>query len=214
MHHSNARRWSRRAVLEVGARLAGPLAILAAGSVSGAAVGPLASGAGAQVLPPTPECREPGDPTPSQTEGPFFKPNSPERQSLLTPEVSGRRLIVTGFVLSRTCQPVAGVLVDFWQADAAGQYDNAGYRLRGHQFTDAAGRYQLETIVPGLYAGRTRHLHVRVQAPNQRVLTTQLYFPDEPRNRNDGLFNPALTMSLADSPDGQAGAFNFVLNQV
>jgi len=63
---------------------------------------------------------------------------------------------------------------------------NTGYRLRGHQFTDEAGRYALETVVPGLYPGRTRHLHVKVQAPNQPVLTTQLYFPGQPSNATDG----------------------------
>ena len=39
---------------------------------------------------------------------------------------------ITGQVLSTSCQPVAQALVDFWQADNAGQHDNSGYRLRGH----------------------------------------------------------------------------------
>jgi hypothetical protein len=43
------------------------------------------------------------------------------------------------------------------------------------------------------------------------VLTTQLYFPDEPDNRRDGIYNPALEMAVSDTPDGKAGAFNFVL---
>ena len=85
-------------------------------------------------------------------------------------------------------------LVDFWQADDRGQYDNTGYRLRGHQFTDDTGHYRLETIVPGLYSGRTRHIHVKVQAPNQPVLTTQLYFHGEPANQRDFIFNPDLVM--------------------
>ncbi|MGH3322486.1 MAG: hypothetical protein ACRDN9_20380, partial [Streptosporangiaceae bacterium] len=46
------------------------------------------------------------------------------------------------------------------------------------------------TIVPGLYPGRTRHVHVKAQAPYEPILTTQLYFPGEPRNRTDPLFNP------------------------
>ena len=64
-----------------------------------------------------------------------------------------------------------------------GNYDNVGFRLRGHQFTDAEGRYPLQTIVPGLYPGRTRHIHVKVQAPNGPILTTQLYFPNERATR-------------------------------
>ena len=105
---------------------------------------------------------------------------------------------------------MARALLDFWQADDRGVYDNTGYRLRGHQFTDEQGRYRLETIVPALYTGRTRHIHVKVQAPNQPVLTTQLYFPGEPRNNGDSLFNPALLLAVQDAPDGKAATFTFV----
>jgi protocatechuate 3,4-dioxygenase beta subunit len=126
--------------------------------------------------------------------------------------MAGTRLTVSGRVLTRDCRPVAAALLDFWQADAAGAYVNAGYRLRGHQFTDEVGRYALETVVPGLYPGRTRHLHVKVQAPNQPALTTQLYFPREARNARDGLFHTALLMAIEDTADGQAGTFDFVLN--
>ena len=103
-------------------------------------------------------------------------------------------------------------LLDFWQADDAGAYDNAGYRLRGHQFADDQGRYSLETIVPGLYPGRTRHIHVKVQAPNQPMLTTQLYFPGEPSNDRDSIFNSALLMDVRDDTAGKVGVFNFVLS--
>src|SRR5205823_8563378 len=123
----------------------------------------------------------------------------------------GTRIVVTGSVLTTDCRPIAGALVDFWQADDRGVYDNAGYRLRGHQFADEAGRYLLETIVPGLYPGRTRHFHVKVQAPNQPVLTTQLFFPGEPRNASDSIFSPRLLLSVQDADDGKAGTFNFVL---
>lgn len=163
-----------------------------------------------QALPPTPACGDDA-PTPSQTEGPYFTPNSPQRASLLEPGVGGTRLVVSGFVLTTDCKPVARALLDFWQADERGQYDNVGYRLRGHQFTDDAGRYRLETIVPGLYPARTRHIHVKVQAPNQPVLTTQLYFAGEPRNASDGLFRPALAMEAQDSGEGKEAMFTFVL---
>jgi protocatechuate 3,4-dioxygenase beta subunit len=160
---------------------------------------------------PTPACTEPEAVTPRQTEGPYYKRSSPQRTSLLEPSPTGTPLSLTGFVLSRRCQPLARVLLDFWQADGQGQYDNQGSRYRGHQFTDEAGRYHLETIVPGLYSGRTRHIHVKVQAPNRPVLTTQLYFPGEPRNARDRLFNPALLLVVQDTADAKAGHFNFVL---
>jgi protocatechuate 3,4-dioxygenase beta subunit len=159
---------------------------------------------------PTPAC---GDDhvTPYQMEGPFFKPESPRRASLLEPGLTGKTIVVSGSVLWLDCRPVAGALVDFWQADDAGQYDNRGYRLRGHQLTDDAGRYRLETIVPGLYPGRTRHIHVKVQAPGQPVLTTQLYFPDEPQNARDFIFDPELLLQPGSRGDATA-AFDFVLD--
>src|SRR5439155_4296235 len=131
----------------------------------------------AQASAPAPDCSGPVALTPSMTEGPYFKANSPERTSLIEPGTAGTRLTITGYVLTTDCKPIAHALLEFWQADASGQYDNAGYKLRGHQFTDEAGRCQLETIMPGLYPGRTLHIHVKVQAPNGPVLTTQLFFP-------------------------------------
>jgi protocatechuate 3,4-dioxygenase beta subunit len=99
-------------------------------------------------------------------------------------------------VLGTDCKPLAGALLDFWHADQHGEYDNAGFGFRGHQFTDAEGRYRLETIVPGEYPGRTRHIHAKVQASGGSVLTTQLYFPNEPANARDGLFEPKLVMKV------------------
>ena len=166
------------------------------------------SGLAAEELKPTRACDD-HDATPRQMEGPFFKPRSPERKSLLESAVQGARILVTGQVLSTRCQPVPGALLDFWQCDSKGDYDNRGNTLRGHQFTDAEGRYRLETILPGLYPGRTRHIHVKVQAPNKPILTTQLYFPNEPQNANDFLFRPELLIVTGDAQS--AGRFDFVL---
>lgn len=166
----------------------------------------------APALPPTPACTDDDDVTPRQTEGPFYKPRSPERTSLLEPGSTGTPIVLTGYVLSRRCQPIARALLDFWHADDRGQYDNQGSRFRGHQFTDEAGRYHLETIVPGLYPGRTRHFHVKVQAPNRPILTTQLYFPAEPHNARDRIFNSALLMAIQDTADGKVGMFHFILD--
>ena len=160
-------------------------------------------------LRPTPSCGT--EPTPHQTEGPYFKTASPRRASLRDPGMPGTKLVVGGRVLSTACKPIVGALIDVWHADARGEYDNRGFTLRGHEFADGAGRYEFETIVPGLYPGRTRHIHVKVQAPGQPVLTTQLYFPGEPQNRRDGLFEQALLLSAEDASDGKAARFDFVL---
>jgi protocatechuate 3,4-dioxygenase beta subunit len=168
------------------------------------------------LLAPTPACDDGDDaePTIRQTEGPYFTPNSPERQSIIEAGVVGTPLIVTGKVLTRRCRPVANALVDVWQADGDGEYDNAGFRLRGHQFTNADGTFRLVTVVPGLYPGRTRHIHVKVQARGERVLTTQLYFPGEQRNARDRIYDPSLLMTLAGTERAREGRFDFVLDLV
>ncbi len=163
-------------------------------------------------LPATPSCEDDDEPTPPQTAGPFYTPNTPLRTSLLEPGIAGTRLLLAGQVLSTRCTPIAGALLDFWHTDHAGAYDNEGYNFRGHQFADDAGRFVLETIVPGIYPGRTRHIHVRVQAPNQSILTTQLYFPAESGNQGDSIFNPALLVTLADAANGKEAQFTFVLD--
>ncbi|MCC7353956.1 MAG: dioxygenase [Anaerolineae bacterium] len=166
----------------------------------------------AQAVPQLPVCNGVLAATPAQTEGPYYKANTPERASLLEPGMAGTKLIVTGYVLTTDCKPVAGVWLDFWQTDDKGAYDNSGYRMRGHQFTDETGRYYLETVVPGGYPGRTPHIHVKVRAPNGPVLTTQIYLPGEPRNNTDSIFKPELVMSdVRDTADGKTATFNFVL---
>jgi protocatechuate 3,4-dioxygenase beta subunit len=91
-------------------------------------------------------------------------------------------------------------------------YDNIGFRYRGHVITGPDGAFRFRTIVPALYPGRTRHYHVEVQAPGSGLMTTQLYFPNEPANGRDGLFHRELLMRLADAGDGLAGRFDFVLS--
>src|SRR3954463_14643731 len=70
-----------------------------------------------QNLPPTPACDDGDAPTVRQTEGPYFKPRSPERTILREPGMAGRPGELSGVVLTRACQPVARALVDLWHAD-------------------------------------------------------------------------------------------------
>ena len=149
--------------------------------------------------------------TPELTEGPYFTANSPERASLLEDGMAGTKLIVTGYVYDTNCQPVANTLLDFWQADANGVYDNSGYTLRGHQFTDANGFYTLTTVVPGLYPGRTEHIHFKVQAPNGKVITSQLFFPGVAQNDSDGIFDASLVLPIQETSAGIQAQFNFVV---
>lgn len=194
-------RWSRRGLLGLG---------LAASS---SALWPhqlRAEGATQQL---TPVCADGDEPTPAQTEGPYFTPNSPERANFVIDGIDGERISLVGFALDRQCRPIPNALLDLWHANDSGEYDNQGYRLRGHQFTDAAGRFAFETIVPGLYPGRTRHFHVKVQAPGGDILTTQLYFPGEAGNDRDGIFDQSLLLDLQPVESGRIGRFDFVLDR-
>ena len=164
-----------------------------------------------QQLSPTPECKDSHEPTQRQTEGPFFRPRSPQRSDLREPGLRGEAIAISGLVLTRGCKPVANALVDLWHADGAGEYDNKGFRGRGHQFTDAEGRYRFVTVKPARYPGRTPHYHVKVQAANRPVLTTQLYFPNDPGNDRDPIFRKELLMRLADGAPSVA-RFDFVLD--
>lgn len=153
------------------------------------------------------------DPTPQLTEGPYFTPNSPKRRSVVPAGAPGTRLTLTGRVLTTAGKPVRNALIDFWQCDARGAYDNSGYRFRGHQLTNAQGQYALYTVVPGLYPGRTKHIHVKVQAPRKPVLTTQLFFPGVAGNRSDGIFDTDCLVKRWRLVNGRRLAtFDFVLD--
>jgi protocatechuate 3,4-dioxygenase beta subunit len=185
---------------------------LISGALTSAGLGLTADAFAQRELPPTPACDDGDAPTIRQTEGPFFKPSSPERADLREPGMRGQLVELSGLVVTRGCKPVERGLVDIWHADDGGDYDNAGFRLRGHQYTDAQGRYRFRTIVPGAYPGRTRHFHVKVQPAGGRVLTTQLYFPGEAKNRTDGLFRRELLMRVAKVEGSLVARFDFVLD--
>jgi protocatechuate 3,4-dioxygenase beta subunit len=197
--------FSRRRFLRAVAVAAAPVALFAR-------VQALLGRNGAMVeLEPTPAAGDQLELTPEETAGPFFRPNSPLKSDFRGPGVKGVPIRLSGFVLDRKGRPISGALLDFWHADANGEYDFEGFRCRGHQFSDATGRYALETIVPGLYPGRTRHYHVRLQAANGPILSTQLYFPEEARNASDSLFRPDLLLKIRETGSVRLAGFNFVL---
>ncbi len=137
--------------------------------------------------------------TPHQIEGPYYSPQTPRRSNLVD-GLRGELLVLEGRVLSTSCRPIPNAIVDLWSCDSQGEYDNTVFKLRGHQITDAQGRFRFQTLMPGSYGNssfrRTPHLHVKVQAPASPLLTTQLYFPDQPLNQRDGFFNPALLVKI------------------
>jgi len=156
-------------------------------------------------IPLTPGC---GTKTPAQLEGPFFTPGSPERSKLIGAGEKAQKIQLSGEVVDSSCRPVTGVLLDFWQSDEKGHYDNRSDKLRGHQFVNNKGGFVLQSLMPGEYPDRTPHLHVKVQRRNGPVLTTQLYFPNHSRNKSDFLFDPRLTVEHR----GTEFFFRFVLS--
>ncbi len=135
--------------------------------------------------------------TDDNIEGPFHRPGAPFRDALQPSGVRGITLM--GAVLGRSCQPLAGAVLDVWQADADGDYDLAGFSQRGQLRTDASGQFRLTTIHPGRYrAGglvRPSHIHVKVHANGHPPLTTQLYFPGDPHNDTDPWFRSSLLLT-------------------
>lgn len=146
------------------------------------------------------------DITPDDMEGPFYKSGAPSRSSLLDPKSKAEKLVLSGVVSGTDCKPLANVALDFWHADERGEYDNAGFRYRGLLKTDVQGRYRLETNLPPPYSGRPRHIHVKLQPPGGKILTTQLYFPGESRGADR-----ALVVKMERGESGRRASYDFVL---
>src|SRR5947207_9014228 len=92
-------------------------AVLGAGGLLASSLFAIERGAAEAPLPPTPACHDGDEATQQQTEGPYFKPSSPERIELFEEGIAGQPIELVGFVLSRACNPLAGALLDFWQGD-------------------------------------------------------------------------------------------------
>ena len=124
--------------------------------------------------------------TPPDVQGPFYAANAPFTAELAGKNEPGERILIRGTVMGKDCfTPLAGVVVDVWQADTTGNYHAAGttYRLRGQMTTGDQGNYAFKSIKPGPYdvggALRPAHIHFKFHFPGQE-LTTQLYFEGDP----------------------------------
>lgn len=157
-----------------------------------------------------------GGRTESNIEGPYHRPGAPLRDEL-APHAS---LTIGGTVRDRRCRPLAGAVMDFWQADQDGDYDLQGFAFRGQLRTNEAGQYSVRTLHPGRYrAGglvRPAHIHVKVHANGHAPLTTQLYFLGDPHNETDPWFRSSLVLREAprgccSGHRGRRAHFDFVL---
>jgi protocatechuate 3,4-dioxygenase beta subunit len=183
--------------------------------------------------------------TPSTAAGPFYPlMNKPlDRDADLTlvngrpARARGQLLYLVGQVFNIKGKPVTGVEVEIWQTNAAGRYDHPSdpnpapldpnFQGYGVTTTDADGRYRFKTIKPGAYPvvqgwDRPPHVHFQLSGRADR-LVTQMWFPDEPLNGQDRLFNvlppPARQMLTAKmqpptnelEPDATLAVFNVIV---
>ncbi len=146
--------------------------------------------------------------------GPFWRLNSPEVENggtIVRSGTSGDPLFVTGRVVNRAGEPIAGAKVDVWHASPVGLYENqdpgqADMNLRGKFTTDAQGRFRFRTVkmvgypiptdgvVGRLLAAQHRHpyrpahLHTLIVKPGYKVLISQVYDPTDPHIDSDVQF--------------------------
>ncbi|MFZ4515116.1 MAG: hypothetical protein ACOYN3_02300 [Acidimicrobiia bacterium] len=161
--------------------------------------------------PPNVSC--PGTPTVALAEGPYYKANPPQRTQLRTDETPGIPLQLLVAVVDTECQPISNARVDTWHADGTGNYDNSGYKLRGYTFTNDSGQATFATVIPGLYPGRTEHVHLKVTPPRGATLTTQLFVPGVPQNDRDGIYRKANEMTMTGTNANQSGTYTVVLRR-
>ena len=155
--------------------------------------------------------------TEREGDGPFYKPGAPERSNLLEPGISGTPFRLTGRVRNVDAQPVPGAVIDIWHADDRGEYDNQGWKLRGRARCDAQGAFEIRTTQPKFYnAGsttRSAHFHIKVSGAGAQLLTTALYFEDDPYITRDRMVQTPLVLAVRKSRGGRAASFDFVLRK-
>ncbi len=171
--------------------------------------------------------------------GPMYNYGAPVFQIKLASDGEpGQRLMIRGSVLSSDCKsPLPNTLVEIWQANDKGLYDKqqpGNFReadlkanLRGMLLTDANGRYEIETVIPGAYSippgvpglekygglTRARHIHIKVLPFLSVALTTQLYFKGDEHLAGDpwGGHKPSLALDMKQDGKYMKADFDFVL---
>jgi protocatechuate 3,4-dioxygenase alpha subunit len=146
--------------------------------------------------------------TPSQTVGPFFAygltPRDyqyPGRQiagGVIGDAAGEGRILIHGRVLDGKGEAIPDALVEVWQADSAGRYDNANFSGFGRQGTgvDSSSRFRFETVKPGaIAAGHAPHLNLILFMRGLLThLYTRVYFSDEAHpNANDPVLSQVPT---------------------
>lgn len=157
-------------------------------------------------------------PTGADILGPFYTPGAPMlgEGKNLAPYPT---LILSGTVADTDGTPLAGVVLDIWQADPTGVYDEHGMHLRGKITTGKDGGYSVGTVKPGFYRinepgqpdeFRCSHIHVKLWVGGVEKLTTQLYFAGDKFDDTDHWFDPRRCVTFPNKDDARC-EFHFVL---
>ena len=145
--------------------------------------------------------------TPRTIEGPLYVAGAPLGEGEVRMDDGSELeratvMFLEGVVRDTQGQPVAGAVVDLWQANTLGNYSyfdksQSEYNLRRRIITDADGRYRARSIVPsgygcspdgptqeclnllGRHGQRPAHIHFFISAPGYRHLTTQINLSGE-----------------------------------
>jgi protocatechuate 3,4-dioxygenase beta subunit len=128
--------------------------------------------------------------------GPYYLPNSPFREKIAPDANKGEVLIVTGKILRSDCvTPASGAVLDIWQANETGNYEDDWYR--GRIQSDDSGNYKFETVIPEGYGEgtgyRPPHIHFKVFIDGKEILTSQMFFPEIKGTEG---FNDAFIMNV------------------
>lgn len=125
--------------------------------------------------------------------GPFYRPDSPERENLVIAGMPGDLVELSGIVRHKDCKtPYKNAKVELWHCSSDEIYDNDSdeYRYRGTTYCDDNGKYNFTTQMPVPYdAGggliRPAHFHLMVSASGYQSLVTQIYFQGDPNIEKD-----------------------------
>ena len=171
-------------------------------------------------------------PTPGQTEGPFYPERLPADfdfdllRNGNARYTAGLAAWVEGVVTDTRGVPVAGAEVEIWQCDQDGHYhhprdgDKAdpAFQGFGRVVVGKDGSYRFRTLRPAKYSGRTPHIHVKVRLDKTDLLTTQLYVAGDPGNARDGIWRrlgeqgqAAVTVPFVPDSDGLRARFPIVV---
>jgi protocatechuate 3,4-dioxygenase alpha subunit len=154
-------------------------------------------------------------PTGEMTLGPFFPREFGQGANDLTAcegkPAKGEIIEITGRVTQGDGAPLDNAILEIWQADSRGRFDNPEFCGWGRAATDGDGVYRFRTILPGAYAGRAPHVNFLVLFSGlMRQLQTVMFFEGD--NGNDPVFNavtPALLRERLVAKSAGRNSFRF-----